>query len=178
MRLTPSERKNSAYILKTIQHQAGGDRYVVLTDHHESVYLDPLRRLVKHHDGVLLEVEDLATLHRDVGAILARYVDVRALVPEFFGEKGPGAHDEGVRRSREYLHRLACQMLARSEGFTQGFERSYHYGNVDAETGHIHVGMISHLGTMIPVAAGLAFALKRSGSTRASGGIVVPSARW
>ncbi len=82
-RLTPSERKNSAYILKTVQHQAGGGRYVVLTDHHESVYLDPLRRLVKHHAGVLLEVEDLATLHRDQDKSNTLLKNLRSSKPKY-----------------------------------------------------------------------------------------------
>lgn len=82
-RLTPSERRNSAYILKTQPHQPSGNRYVVLTDHHESEYLVPLRRLVKHHDGVLLEVDDLATLHFDPSKTKALRASLQSQKPEY-----------------------------------------------------------------------------------------------
>jgi 2-oxoisovalerate dehydrogenase E1 component len=96
----------------------------------------------------------LTTLHRDVGAIFAYRLDVEALLSGFFGARG---RDEQAAAAREYLHRLACQMLGKAEGFTEGFDRSYHFGEIDRARGCIHVGMISHLGAMIPVAAGLAF---------------------
>lgn len=108
--------------------------------------------------GRILDGHDtLLTLHRDVGAILAYFVDVEALLPSLF----PGATASGVEtgeRSRRFLYRLACQMMGRSDGFTQGVERSYHYNFVDADTGRTQIGMISHLGAMIPVAAGCALA--------------------
>src|SRR5687767_11709276 len=72
----------------------------------------------------------LLTLHRDVGAILATYLDVSALAPGLLGGRAAelprcaGAGDDPV----EVLYRLACQMLGRNDGFTQGIERSYHYG--------------------------------------------------
>jgi MFS family permease len=46
-------------------------------------------------------------------------------------------------------------VLGKADGFSQGIERSYHYGYFEPEAGLAHVGMISHLGSMIPVAAGL-----------------------
>ena len=64
------------------------------------------------------------------------------------------------------MHRLACQLLGKGEGFSQGVERSFHYGYLAPEHGILHVGMISHLGSMIPVAAGCAFAFRQSGSDR------------
>ncbi len=66
----------------------------------------------------------------------------------------------------EVMHRLACQLLGKGEGFSQGVERSFHYGYLAPEHGILHVGMISHLGAMIPVAAGCAFAFRQSGSDR------------
>jgi 2-oxoisovalerate dehydrogenase E1 component len=56
--------------------------------------------------------------------------------------------------------------MGRSEGFSGGVERSFHYGYLAPETGIRHIGMISHLGAMIPVAAGAAFALQRAGEKR------------
>jgi 2-oxoisovalerate dehydrogenase E1 component len=111
--------------------------------------------------GLALEPGDvLSTTHRDLGAILACYLDpVRTF---------PGVGFEPLARQRErrpeprlLLRRLACQLLGRDEGFSRGIERSFHYGLLDEEHDLRHVGMISHLGSMIPVAAGCAFALSR-----------------
>jgi 2-oxoisovalerate dehydrogenase E1 component len=116
--------------------------------------------------GLALEPGDvLSTIHRDLGAILATYLDpVRTF---------PGEGFEALARPRDrrpepeqLLRRLACQLLGKDEGFSRGIERSFHYGLLDEEHDLRHVGMISHLGSMIPVAAGCAFALAR----RASGG--------
>jgi TPP-dependent pyruvate/acetoin dehydrogenase alpha subunit len=58
-------------------------------------------------------------------------------------------------------------MIGRRDGFTQGVDRSFHYGILDTQQGIRHVGMISHLGSMLPVGAGLALASlqDRSGAT-------------
>jgi 2-oxoisovalerate dehydrogenase E1 component len=101
----------------------------------------------------------LCTLHRDLGAILAVYLDPARTFPGLgFGEPD-GRRPEPVA----LLHRLCCQLLGKDEGFSRGVERSFHYGFFDAAAGLRHVGMISHLGSMIPVAAGCAFALQREG---------------
>ncbi|HYN21483.1 MAG TPA: dehydrogenase E1 component subunit alpha/beta [Thermoanaerobaculia bacterium] len=113
--------------------------------------------------GLALGAGDaLCTLHRDLGAILAYYLDPARAFPGFgFGEP------DGRRPDPELLlRRLACQLLGKGEGFSQGVERSFHYGYLAPEHGLIHVGMISHLGSMIPVAAGCAFAFRQSGSDR------------
>jgi 2-oxoisovalerate dehydrogenase E1 component len=113
--------------------------------------------------GLVLGAGDaLCTLHRDLGAILAVYLDPARAFPGFgFGDP------DGRRPEPEVLlHRLACQLLGKGEGFSQGVERSFHYGYLAPEHGILHVGMISHLGAMIPVAAGCAFAFRQSGSDR------------
>lgn len=104
----------------------------------------------------------LCTLHRDLGAILSVYLDPARTFPGFgFGEP------DGVRpEPRELLYRLCCQLLGRGDGFSNGVERSFHYGYLAPEVGIRHIGMISHLGSMIPVAAGAAFALKQAGGDR------------
>src|SRR5688572_6689998 len=115
--------------------------------------------------GLALRAGDvLCSLHRDLGAILAQYLDpARTFRGLGFESDGYGTPD--VRpEPEELLYRLACQLLGKADGFSQGIERSFHYGYLDAEHGIRHVGMISHLGSMIPVAAGTAFALKQSGS--------------
>jgi len=113
--------------------------------------------------GQVLEAGDvLCSLHRDVGAILSFYLDpARAFPFSGFGDA------DGRRPDPEaLLERLARQVLGRQGGFSEGVERSYHYGYLAPEEGILHVGMISHLGAMIPVAAGCAFALRQSGSDR------------
>ena len=60
-----TEMKNSAFILKTRPHPVAGDRYVVLTDHREASFLSSLQRLAKARDGIILKVDDLATLGQD-----------------------------------------------------------------------------------------------------------------
>jgi 2-oxoisovalerate dehydrogenase E1 component len=52
------------------------------------------------------------------------------------------------------LDRLFRQLLGKGEGFTRGRDRTFHFGVLD----HHVVGMISHLGAMLPVADGLALA--------------------
>ena len=95
----------------------------------------------------------LCTLHRDSGAILRHYLDPEQLFPGLLPD-GPGPGGRGraplETDSRLLLHRLACQMLGRREGFSNGYERSYHYNHFDEAAGLTHIGMISHLGSMIP----------------------------
>ena len=103
----------------------------------------------------------IVTLHRDLGAILTHYCDLSRLCPEVFP---PDADRPDPRQHpTDYLHRLACQLLGRAGGFSEGIERSFHYGHVDEPAGIAHMGMISHLGAMIPVAAGAALARKLDG---------------
>jgi len=113
--------------------------------------------------GLMLAPGDaLCTLHRDLGAILAVYLDPARAFPEMgFGEPD-GRRPDPV----EILVRLACQLLGKGAGFSQGVERSFHYGYLAPEHGILHLGMISHLGSMIPVAAGCAFAHQLAGSGR------------
>jgi 2-oxoisovalerate dehydrogenase E1 component len=107
----------------------------------------------------------LCTLHRDLGAILAVYLDPARAFPGF-GFGAPGVPDDRRSEPEAILHRLACQLLGKADGFSQGFERSFHYGYLAPGEGILHIGMISHLGTMIPVAAGCGFAFKQAGSDR------------
>ncbi|MEJ2086305.1 MAG: thiamine pyrophosphate-dependent enzyme, partial [Acidobacteriota bacterium] len=113
--------------------------------------------------GLALQAGDvLCTLHRDLGAILTHYLDPARAFPGFgFGEA------DGCRPDpEELLYRLTSQLLGRDSGFSRGIERSFHYGYLAPDEGILHIGMISHLGAMIPVAAGCAWALKRRGSDR------------
>lgn len=52
------------------------------------------------------------------------------------------------------LKPLFCQLMGRAGGFTKGRDRTFHFGLPERRI----VGMISHLGAMLPVACGLALA--------------------
>jgi 2-oxoisovalerate dehydrogenase E1 component len=110
----------------------------------------------------------LCTLHRDLGAILAVYLDPARAFPGFEFCEALGSLGAKDRRPDPIaiLNRLACQLLGKGPGFSQGVERSFHYGYLAPEEGILHLGMISHLGSMIPVAAGCAFAFQQDGSDR------------
>ena len=63
----------------------------------------------------------------------------------------------GVFTTREVpFYPLFCQLFGKADGFTQGRDRSFHFGIME----HHIVGMISHLAAMMPVADGLALAKK------------------
>ena len=59
----------------------------------------------------------------------------------------------GVFTTRDInLDRLFCQLFGKQDGFTNGRDRTFHFGSKDYRI----VGMISHLAAMLPVANGLA----------------------
>ncbi len=114
----------------------------------------------------------ISTVHRDLGAVLTTYLDPTRLAPSLF-EDGDATEWDAVRPPPQaLLDRLASQVFGRRGGFTRGVDRSFHYGLVKPEWGIRHVGMISHLGSMIPVAAGLALANLQDGNDRAVLGFI------
>lgn len=52
------------------------------------------------------------------------------------------------------LKQLFCQLMGKDGGFTNGRDRTFHFGTME----HRLVGMISHLAAMLPVACGLGLA--------------------
>lgn len=62
------------------------------------------------------------------------------------------------------LDRLFCQWQGKRRGYTKGRDRSFHFGALE----HGIVGMISHLGPQLSLAAGVALAHKLSGEGRVS----------
>jgi 2-oxoisovalerate dehydrogenase E1 component len=69
----------------------------------------------------------------------------------------------GVFTARDLdLPRLLRQLLGKDGGLTKGRDRTFHFGSLEK---HI-VGMISHLGAMLPVGNGLALAARLRGETR------------
>ncbi len=69
----------------------------------------------------------------------------------------------GVFTGRDLdLPQLFRQLLGREGGFTKGRDRTFHFGTLEKGI----VGMISHLGAMLPVADGLALAAQLRGEHR------------
>ena len=59
------------------------------------------------------------------------------------------------------LEQLLEQLMGLGDGFSKGRERSFHFGSLE----HRIVGMISHLGAMLPVANGLGLAQQLKNGT-------------
>jgi len=59
------------------------------------------------------------------------------------------------------LRLLFCQLMGRAGGYTKGRDRTFHFGLPEKRI----VGMISHLGSMLPVACGIAQAAQIKEST-------------
>jgi len=69
----------------------------------------------------------------------------------------------GVFTGRDVdLPSLLRQLLGKEGGFTKGRDRTFHFGHLEKGI----VGMISHLGAMLPVACGLALAAQLKGEKR------------
>lgn len=114
----------------------------------------------------------LSTVHRDLGAVLTTYLDVTRLAPSLFDASEATPWDALRPDAQPLLDRLACQVFGREAGFTRGHDRSFHYGLMKPAWGIRHVGMISHLGSMIPVASGLALAAVQDGTKAAVLGFI------
>ncbi len=104
----------------------------------------------------------LVTLHRDNGAWLRYYLESPLVFPVLVANVRSGRGGYAM----ELLYRAVCLLIGKRDGFSGGYERSYHYAYEDEAAGIVHVGMISHLGAMIPVSAGLGFGFQRRGSDR------------
>lgn len=71
----------------------------------------------------------------------------------------------GVFTARDVpMQRLFCQWQGKKEGFTKGRDRSFHFGAPEYGI----VGMISHLGPQLSLAAGVAMAHKLRGKPKVS----------
>ena len=132
-----------------------------------------------------LSAERLKDLHRDL--LLPRLVEEKMLVllrqgklSKWFSGMGQEAIAVGVARALRPddwilpMHRnlgvftvrgldlvtLFRQLFGRDGGLTKGRDRSFHFGALDKKI----VGMISHLGAMLPVADGLALAAQIKGT--------------
>ncbi len=81
--------------------------------------------------AALGEDDHILTLHRNLGVFTTRNVS---------------------------LYRLFCQWQGKGKGYTQGRDRSFHFGSKEDNI----VGMISHLGPQLGVACGIALGYKLS----------------
>jgi 2-oxoisovalerate dehydrogenase E1 component len=71
----------------------------------------------------------------------------------------------GVFTTRKVpLNRLYAQWQGKADGFTKGRDRSFHFGTLE----HGIVGMISHLGPQLSLAAGVALAHRLKGEHKVS----------
>jgi len=69
----------------------------------------------------------------------------------------------GVWTTREVdRERLFCQLMGKEGGFTNGRDRTFHFGLPEKNL----VGMISHMAAMLPVACGLGEAVRYRGEDR------------
>ena len=90
--------------------------------------------------GATLAMEDdefILPMHRNLGVFTTRNID---------------------------LFELFCQFLGKKEGFTNGRDRSFHFGTMK----HKIVGMISHLGPQLGIACGIALAEKIEKTNRST----------
>lgn len=57
------DARNAAFVIETKSHAVNGTQYVILTDHVDPAYVEPLQELAAHHQGQVVTVPDLALLH-------------------------------------------------------------------------------------------------------------------
>jgi 2-oxoisovalerate dehydrogenase E1 component len=120
-----------------------------------------LPRLIEEKMLVLLRQGKLSKWFSGIGQEAIAVGVTSALRPDDY--LLPMHRNLGVFTARDLdLPRLFRQLLGREGGFTKGRDRTFHFGHLEKGI----VGMISHLGAMLPVADGLALAAKLAGSGR------------
>jgi 2-oxoisovalerate dehydrogenase E1 component len=120
-----------------------------------------LPRVIEEKMLVLLRQGRLAKWFSGIGQEAIATGVVTALEPRDFIL--PMHRNLGVFTGRDLdLPRLFQQLLGREGGFTRGRDRTFHFGHLEKGI----VGMISHLGAMLPVACGMALAAQLRGHGR------------
>jgi 2-oxoisovalerate dehydrogenase E1 component len=120
-----------------------------------------LPRLIEEKMLLLLRQGKLSKWFSGIGQEAIAAGVVTALEPRDY--LLPMHRNLGVFTGRDLdLGRLFRQLLGREGGFTKGRDRTFHFGNLEKGI----VGMISHLGAMLPVACGLALAAQLKGERR------------
>ena len=82
-RLLREDARNSAFVLGTTPHAVEGTHYVVLTDHVDSEFLQPLQKLAEHHQGQVVTVPDLALLHEQQDRFAKLQKELRGIGPRY-----------------------------------------------------------------------------------------------
>lgn len=62
-RVSPAGMRNTCFVMQPTRHEVDGDSYVILTDHTDKKYLDPLEKLAKFRKGTILKTSNLALLY-------------------------------------------------------------------------------------------------------------------
>ena len=120
-----------------------------------------LPRMIEEKMLVLLRQGRLSKWFSGIGQEAIATGVITALEPD--DTVLPMHRNLGVFTGRDLdLPRLFRQLLGREGGFTKGRDRTFHFGTLDKGI----VGMISHLGAMLPVACGLALAAQLKGERR------------
>ncbi|HLA77982.1 MAG TPA: dehydrogenase E1 component subunit alpha/beta [Vicinamibacteria bacterium] len=120
-----------------------------------------LPRMIEEKMLLLLRLGKLSKWFSGIGQEAIAVGVTLALRPDDF--LLPMHRNLGVFTARDVdLPRLFRQLLGRQGGFTKGRDRTFHFGHLEKGI----VGMISHLGAMLPVADGLALASRLRGSDR------------
>lgn len=114
-----------------------------------------LPRLIEKRMLTLLRQNKISKWFSGIGQEAISVGAVLSLKPEDYIL--PMHRNLGVFTTRGVpLYPLFCQLFGRSDGFTGGRDRSFHFGTVN----HNIYGMISHLAATMPVADGIALAFK------------------
>src|SRR5262245_17024316 len=120
-----------------------------------------LPRVIEEHMLRLLRLGKLSKWFSGIGQEAIAVGVTTALRPD--DAILPMHRNLGVFTTRSVdLARLLRQVLGRDGGFTHGRDRTFHFGHMERRL----VGMISHLGAMLPVADGMALAYKLRGDER------------
>jgi len=120
-----------------------------------------LPRVIEEKMLVLLRQGRLSKWFSGIGQEAIACGVVQALEPGDYVL--PMHRNLGAFTGRELeLPRLFRQLLGREGGYTRGRDRTFHFGALDKGI----VGMISHLGAMLPVACGLALGAQLRGERR------------
>src|SRR6516162_2884662 len=134
---------------------------IAVADRHALYRALLLPRLIEEKMLNLLRQGKLSKWFSGIGQEAIAVGVTLALEPEDFIL--PMHRNLGVFTSRGVdLLRLLRQLLGKDGGFTNGRDRTFHFGTLD----HRIVGMISHLGALLPVADGLPWARSCAASAR------------
>ncbi|MBC7387763.1 MAG: dehydrogenase E1 component subunit alpha/beta [Opitutaceae bacterium] len=127
-----------------------------------SLYYNILKpRLVEEKMLLLIRQGKLSKWFSGIGQEAVSAGVVSALKPDEYIL--PLHRNLGVFTGRDVpLQKLFAQFQGKISGFTKGRDRSFHFGSRE----HHIIGMISHLGAMLPVADGIALGEKLAGKNK------------